>query len=284
MKFSVIISGHDDYVEKLRNCLESIETCGERGIEIILVLSGPVLSSFKKIRREHDNCRTIYSRKTLSPSKARNAGAKKANGDWLVFIDSDCIISKAYFSELRKSITAKAPPDCIVGKVLSTDNTLLGRFEEFEHAQSLRKYLYEREGRTFAKICVGANMAIKRNLFRHVGGFGEKLNSAEDRELGARLFLNGYDIEYLDKLTAHHKYHTSLLETIRRHLWHVKGNKVLYAKYPQVFKKPLMNRFSLVADAFAAAVNGTESRYCFVFACAISFPYILKFAFMRLQK
>jgi GT2 family glycosyltransferase len=280
-KFSIIIPAHDHYAEKLRSCLESIEACSERGAEIILVLSGPVLSSFKKIPIKYNNCRTIHSKKTLTPSKARNAGARIAKGDWIVFIDSDCIIPKDYFIELRKNILRKTAPDCIIGKILSVDDTCLGCFEEFEHMQSLKKYLYAKDGRTFAKICVGANMAIRKDVFRRIGGFDEKLDSAEDRELGVRLFLNNYNIEYLDGLTVQHKYHISFMMTINRHLWHAKGNKVLYAKYPQIFRRPLINRLYFIANTFTDVLKRNESPYYFAFALAVSIPYIIKFALIR---
>lgn len=280
-RFSIIIPAHDHYAEKLRNCLESIEACDERGLEVILVLSGPVLSSFKNVPRKYGKCKIIYSRKTWSPSKARNTGARIARGDWLVFIDSDCALPENYFKELRRSINSKNSPDCVIGKVISMDKTRLGCFEEFEHMQSVEKYLYSKDGKTFAKICVGANMAVSRDVFRRVGGFDEKLDSAEDREFGARLFLNDYNIEYLEGLTVQHKYHTSFVMTVKRHLWHAKGNKMLYSRYPQIFKRPMMNRLSFIAKTFDVALNGSEKPSYFAFALAVSIPYAIKFMLMR---
>jgi GT2 family glycosyltransferase len=280
-KFSVVISAHDHYAEKLRGCLESIDACEDRGIETILVLSGPVLASFKEMTRKH-SCTTVYSKKTLPPSKARNAGARKARGEWLVFLDSDCIIPKDYFSMLRMSVERKGAPDCIVGGVVSADRTRLGCFEEFEHNQSLKKYLYFRGGRKFSKVCVGANMAISRKVFNLVGGFDPKLDSAEDREFGARLFLNGYNIEYLEGLTVKHKYHTSISRTVKRHMWHAKGNRALYARYPQVFSNPLTNRLSLIADSFA--MKGKNRTYYLLCSLAVGIPYMIKFSLMRFEK
>jgi glycosyltransferase involved in cell wall biosynthesis len=134
--------------------------------------------------RTADIAREAGARVVFGPvnqiSRARNAGAAAATGDWLLFIDADCSPSSNLFEELATEI---AKGRCIGG---GTTVELPGT-------------------RLDVKFWVGAWNAISRGLawaagafffcearaFRELGGFSEELYAAEEIDLSRRLKRRG---------------------------------------------------------------------------------------------
>lgn len=91
---SVIIPIYN--VEKyLEKCLESVINQTYKKIEIILVNDGSTDESLNICKKysKSDNRITIINQKNAGVSNARNAGIKKANGDYIIFIDPDDYIN-----------------------------------------------------------------------------------------------------------------------------------------------------------------------------------------------
>jgi GT2 family glycosyltransferase len=281
---SIIIPVHNSYVGKVRHCVNSIRSRTGRKLEVILVLNGMSSRQRREIAARHNDCEVVYHREALSPSAARNIGARQSDSEWLVFIDSDCKIPEDYFEVILGAISRDDAAHCYIGRLSSSGSHRLGRYEELEHTFALSRYLYHENGKTFSKVCVGANMAVRRDVFDRVGGFDELLGSAEDREFGARLYLNGYRIEYLERFCIEHEYHPSLVRAIKRHLWHASGNKMLYSQYPEVFTGPYKQRALFVLDALAKSMTGQESILYLFFSIAVIVPYIAKFSVVRVQE
>ena len=75
----------------LSNCIESLIGQTLKDIEIILVDDGSPDNSGKICDQyaEKDNRITVVHKTNGGVSAARNDGLKKANGDWVIFCDSD---------------------------------------------------------------------------------------------------------------------------------------------------------------------------------------------------
>ena len=91
--------------ETLQKCLFALAACASELTEIIIVDNGSSDNSFaisEDFTRSHDKLRIILLReKTQGPSAARNAGAKFATGEWLLFTDADCLSSHTWISDYR---------------------------------------------------------------------------------------------------------------------------------------------------------------------------------------
>jgi glycosyltransferase involved in cell wall biosynthesis len=80
---------------------------------------------------------TLLRQNNAGPASARNFGASRATGDFLVFIDDDCAPSSEYLSKLAARLVDL--PDCTVGGHTVnalTDNIYLAA------SQTLCDYLY----------------------------------------------------------------------------------------------------------------------------------------------
>jgi glycosyltransferase involved in cell wall biosynthesis len=109
-------------------------------------------------------------------SRARNAGAAVATGDWLVFVDADSHPSLALFADAADAI---ATGRCLAGgATVSLDGgTALGR------GVVLVWNVVSRIGR----LAAGSFIFCDARAFREVGGFSLDLYATEELELFKRL-------------------------------------------------------------------------------------------------
>ena len=124
------------------------------------------------------------------PAAARNAGAREANGDVLVFIDADIEIHADAFSRIR---AAFADQDELVALFGSYDNApaapgVVSRFRNLLH-----HHVHQTSAGPATTFWGGIG-AIRRQAFEEIGGFDEErfaVPSIEDIELGMRLTAAG---------------------------------------------------------------------------------------------
>jgi glycosyltransferase involved in cell wall biosynthesis len=145
-------------------------------------------------------------------SKSRNMGIKEALGDYIVFIDGDCIPHGKFIQDhkqlafashfvlgdrahVKKPFTAAFQPT--YWQVLS--GVLLKKLHKryvalrnpFEHPRSIS--FGEVTARELANIAVGCNMAFWKKDIVRINGFNESLEgwALEDIEMAARLLVSG---------------------------------------------------------------------------------------------
>lgn len=100
-KFSIIIPVYN--VEKyIKRCLDSVFNQTFKDYEVIVVNDGTEDKSMELIK---DYPVKIINQKNKGLSAARNAGVKKATGEYLIFIDSDDWIEEELLKELNESLT-----------------------------------------------------------------------------------------------------------------------------------------------------------------------------------
>lgn len=103
--FSIIIPAYN--VERyLQECLNSIERIDYENYEVILVDDGSTDRTgdiCERYAARNSKIRVIHQENQGS-SGARNTGLKQANGEWILFIDSDDYIEKELLSCLKREI------------------------------------------------------------------------------------------------------------------------------------------------------------------------------------
>jgi glycosyltransferase involved in cell wall biosynthesis len=109
-------------------------------------------------------------------SRARNAGAAHASGDWLLFIDADSFPTRELFADVASAIEEGR---CIAGgSIVRID--LKGAF--FQAVVGYWNFL----SRAF-RWAAGSFIFCEAAAFRELGGFTEKLYAAEEINLFRRL-------------------------------------------------------------------------------------------------
>lgn len=128
------------------------------------------------------------------PGTNRNAAARVADGNWLVFVDDDCIPQPGFLEAYEKAILEMQE-----GRVAVLSGRTIGSGGA-EGSLLWEAPVYGGEG-----LPPSCNFAISAEVFRASGGFDERYRiSFEDIEFFARLEAEGYSIRHLpDALVEH---------------------------------------------------------------------------------
>jgi glycosyltransferase involved in cell wall biosynthesis len=170
---SIIITtkNEEKYIE---NCLKSLKNQTYKKIEIILSDSCSIDKTVE-IAKKYVNKIIIEN---TNIAAGRNLGAKIANGEIFVFIDADAILSPNWIEEIVKSFKIS---NKIVG-VMGYPSPLEGspKAEKMCKLAFLLKFFNSLKLPAVGVCAIG--FAVRKEIFKKIGGFYEKLNVAEDTD------------------------------------------------------------------------------------------------------
>ena len=171
--------------------------------EIIITDGGSTDETLDIARRYTDKITVWTESRRQTFGEAKNAGAKLANGDYLVFIDADVLIPEpqAFFEELLAAFE-KNP------KLLGTTVPLKPWLENHSLVDAFfcdpLNWFYVISNNVFhSGNSSGEFQMMRTDAFRKVGGFGEHLAAGEDNEMFRRLATLGRTLSYW-KLCVRH--------------------------------------------------------------------------------
>ena len=125
------------------------------------------------------------------PAANRNSGARQAIGEWLLFLDDDCIALDGWL-EAYASATSKFPEHVVFeGRTVAT--------QPRTHSDQ------ESPVNSHGGLLWSCNFGIKRRLYLEIGGFDEKFPfSMEDMDFQIRLKQAGCKSKFLAEACAEH--------------------------------------------------------------------------------
>lgn len=119
LEFSIIIPVYNTKIELLKRCLDSIKWQSYQSYEIIVIDDG----SSKKCAKEIDLLKNNYKKVCVyhivhtGVSNARNIGILKARCEWILFVDSDDMISKYMLEDAHLALQRNKDVDIVYGYV-----------------------------------------------------------------------------------------------------------------------------------------------------------------------
>lgn len=173
--FSVVIPTYER-PKDLKICLESLSMKNQDG--------APAYEIIVTDDSHSDDCRNLVEKdfpnvawgkgKQNGPAGNRNAGVARAQGDWIIFIDDDCIAQKGYISAYAAIIKNNPSIGALEGRIFP-----------------------DRPRKTWAEGCPAnelggmywtSNLCVKKELFCKLGGLDERFEVAfEDVDFTHRL-------------------------------------------------------------------------------------------------
>ena len=209
-RFSVIIPIYnrpDEIVE----LLDSLTLQSHKDdIEVILVEDGSEMPCEEEIKcyfKELDL--KYFVQENGGPGSARNRGAEKAKGEYLIFFDSDCIIPADYFKIVNAHMSEEGlgmfgGPDkehsffTPVQKAISYSMTSLLTTGGIRGSKEKMDRFYPRS----------FNMGIKKEVFKKLNGFSD-MRFGEDLDLSMRAFEQGISVGLIVEASVYHKRRTN---------------------------------------------------------------------------
>lgn len=144
--------------------------------------------------------RRLWSPDRMNPAEARNHGAESLRSDFLLFLDSDVVLTE----EARRFIGEflGSPDRDLVSGVYRTDRTRNGVLDEFQNAVLRYRLLGRSGGGT--RHGSTSHLLVRREVFEGVGGFNPELETDEDMEFIARCLRFGHPLAVEPRFEAIH--------------------------------------------------------------------------------
>ncbi len=193
--------------DELRELLDSFTR--QKGFhgsyEIIVVEDGSSMPS-KEVVESFQLPISYHAQANTGPSGARNYGASFAQGEWLVFLDSDTILPDTYLQNVEQGLQ-KIPCDLWGGPdAASPDFTITQKAINYSMTSLLttggirgrKKSVDKFYPRTF-------NMGIRASLFHKLEGFRVSMRYGEDLDLSMRALESGAASALLPEAWLYHK-------------------------------------------------------------------------------
>lgn len=188
--FSVVIPVLDGG-EDFGRCLEALRGSGFADWELIVADDGSVDASGDRARAAGAN--VIESGMTLGPAGARNLAAREAKGQFLFFLDADCVVHPDTLERAAEVLRAHPEVDAVFG---SYDDRPSARGAVSQFKNLFHHWVHQRGAGEAATFWAGCG-AIRRSVFEKLGGFDAELfrrPAIEDIELGYRMRDAGHRI------------------------------------------------------------------------------------------
>lgn len=172
MKYSFIIPVYNrpDEVDEL---LQSLTTQTFRDFEVLVVEDGSSVPCRDVAERYSDRLDLHYYAKTNSgPGQTRNYGAERSRGEYLIILDSDCILPPDYLAAVEKELQT-APADAFGGPdrahpsfsdIQKAINYSMTSFFTTGGIRGGKKKMDKFYPRSF-------NMGVRREVYLALGGF-----------------------------------------------------------------------------------------------------------------
>ena len=223
--------------DEVHELLESLTKQHCKDFEVIIVEDGSQLPC-QEIVQAYQNRLDIhyYNKPNSGPGQSRNYGAERATGEYLIVLDSDCIIPEGYLDAVRAELDT-APADAFGGPDRAHDsftdiqkaiNYAMTSFFTTGGIRGGKKKLDKFYPRSF-------NMGIRADVYRALGGFS-KMRFGEDIDFSIRIFKGGYKCRLFPEAWVWHKRRTDL----RKFFKQVHNSGIarinLYKKYPESLK------------------------------------------------
>lgn len=150
------------------------------------------------------------------PAAARNAAAKKAKGEVLVFLDSDVTVYPDTLGTIAKKFTDDADLTALTG-VWDKAQQSKAFFPQFKALRDWSYWINERDSEGYYYLFSTRIAAIKRDVFMRLGGFNEAFREMEDVELTYRI-AKRYAIIFTPDVRVHHEFER-FIPVARKYFW-----------------------------------------------------------------
>lgn len=234
--FSIVIPVYNR-PDELGELLESLVVQTVHSFEVIIVEDGSEESSEDVAGSFKDKLNIIYlKKKNEGPGPARNFGAGKANGEYLIFFDSDCIIPSDYFEGLQDELAnnytdAYGGPDSAHSSFTPVQKAINYSMTSFITTGGIRggkRKLDKFYPRSF-------NMGYSKEVFLKTGGFAP-MRFGEDIDMSIRILKNGFGTRLIPGAYVYHKRRTNLRKFFKQVYNSGIARINLYKRHPESLK------------------------------------------------
>ena len=210
MKYSVIVPVYNRPNE-CEELLESLTHQTQHDFEVIIVEDGSSVPCRDVVERYADKLAVHYYDKPNSgPGQTRNYGVERANGEYVIILDSDVVLPEGYFAAIDAELAANpcdafGGPDRAHESFSTTQKAINYAMTSFFTTGGIRggkAKLDKFYPRSF-------NMGVRREVYQALEGFSA-MRFGEDIDFSTRIFKSGYRCRLFPEAWVYHKRRTDL--------------------------------------------------------------------------
>lgn len=237
MRYSFVIPVYNrpDEVDEL---LESLTHQTLTDFEVIIVEDGSSIPCRHMVEKYTELLPTRYYEKPNSgPGQTRNYGVERSTGEYVIILDSDCILPPGYLQAVedelqRKPADAFGGPDRAHESFTPVQKAINYAMTSFFTTGGIRGGSKKKLDKFYPR---SFNMGIRRDVYLHLGGFS-KMRFGEDIDFSIRIFKGGYRCRLFPEAWVWHKRRTDLKKFFKQ----VHNSGIarinLYKRYPESLK------------------------------------------------
>jgi len=198
---SVIVTTRNE-AKVIKRLIKSVSVQSYKNIEVILVDNFSTDNTVKIAKDLKVKCYQAGPER----SAQRNFGAKKAWGEYLLFLDADMELSK----DVIKDCVSKLNEDLGIGSIIIPEISIARTF--WEKVKAFERSFYNLSG---DKNTDAARFIFKK-AFKKAGAYDEKITGPEDWDLPEKIEKLGYKTERISSWIYHHEHIKSLFALARK--------------------------------------------------------------------
>ena len=236
MRYSFVIPVYNrpDEVDEL---LESLTHQTFTDFEVVVVEDGSSVPC-RHIVEKYASALPVryYEKPNSGPGQTRNYGVGQSTGEYVIVLDSDCILPPGYLQAVEDELRHE-PADAFGGPdrahesftpVQKAINYAMTSFFTTGGIRGGSKKMDKFYPRSF-------NMGVRKDVYQALGGFS-KMRFGEDIDFSIRIFKGGYRCRLFPEAWVWHKRRTDLKKFFKQ----VHNSGIarinLYKKYPESLK------------------------------------------------
>ena len=218
MKYSIIVPVYNrpDEVDEL---LESLCSQTLKDFEVVIVEDGSQ-KPCKDVCDKYANILDLhyYNKENSGPGQSRNYGVERAQGDYVIILDSDVVLPNGYLEAVNSKLQASnfsvqsfGGPDATHPSFTPIQKAISYSMTSFFTTGGIRggkKKLDKFYPRSF-------NMGIRRDIYQELGGF-TKMRFGEDIDFSYRIVEAGYQPQLFPEAWVWHKRRTDFRKFFRQ--------------------------------------------------------------------
>ncbi len=216
MKYSIIVPVYNR-PDEVGELLQSLCEQTVKDFEVIIVEDGSV-NPCKDVCDKYADILSLhyYAKENSGPGQSRNYGAERANGTYVIILDSDVVLPPTYLQAVEDELTQQpceafggpdaAHPDFTpVQKAISYSMTSFFTTGGIRGGKAKLDKFYPRS----------YNMGIRHDIYLELGGF-TKMRFGEDIDFSYRIVEAGYKPRLFPEAWVWHKRRTDFTKFFRQ--------------------------------------------------------------------
>lgn len=236
MRYSFIIPVYNrpDEVDEL---LDSLTKQHFADFEVLVIEDGSSIPCESVVDKYAELLNIHYLKKPNSgPGQTRNYGAERSYCEYLIVLDSDCVLPSGYLDAVEAELQ-REPADAFGGpdrahesfsSVQKAINYAMTSFFTTGGIRGGKKKMDKFYPRSF-------NMGIRKKVYQALGGFS-KMRFGEDIDFSIRIFKGGYSCRLFPEAWVWHKRRTDWRKFFKQVYNSGIARINLYKKYPDSLK------------------------------------------------